>query len=152
MSCLSLIIQYRYTTVLYYVINSYRDTMVESRFRSILRDNGLFDQDGESLHLETNYNLVLEPHPPSIATNPLLDPYPTSPEHSASLSTSAPNLKQQGVPGTGNRKQKENRAKSVPSAEEPLSRARHYERKTIQNYIRKQKESRKDKIMYEYTQ
>ena len=122
--------------------------MVDTRFRSILRDNGLFDQEREFLHSETSSNLVPEPHPLYIATDPPLDPYLTSPEHSESLSTSAPDLKQQGAPGTGKKKLEENRAKSVPSAEEPpISKVRHYERKTIQDYIRRQKETRNNKIM-----
>lgn len=125
--------------------------MVDTRFRSILRYNGLFDQERESPHLETDPYLAPDPHAPSIATNPPLDPYSTSPERSASLSASTPNLKQQGAPGTGRKKPKENRSKSVPSVEEANSKVRHYERRTIQDYIRKQKENRKDKIMYEHS-
>ena len=122
--------------------------MGDFKFRTILEENGLTSFDRDSLNLEieaqlrneveiplTHLPLNISPPATHATPRPLFSP---SERTNSGLSQSAPNLKQEA------RRERTSSMKLVP---DPISppKVRHYDRKDIQEYIHKQKTTRKDK-------
>ncbi|KAI6654618.1 Centrosome-associated protein [Oopsacas minuta] len=126
------------------VLDSNEYMLRDDIFKTLSRDNGLFSMENDSLNIESRSNININPEQYTLHVST----HTPSPDHTiSSLSQSAPNLEEQGKPGIVNMKYKRRVPPVTAPPEEPIPKVRHYERKSIQEYIRKQKEERKHRIM-----